>query len=322
MDDFLKAIISFPKQLKPVFPLSQKIQARGKKPDGIIICGVGGSALAGETIKALIPELNIPVPIIVWKNYDLPYHFFRNPLLIFVSFSGNTEETISSFNKTKKYKLKAVITSGGRLQKLARKENCPLIIIPQEKLLSRQAVGYMLFAELKILKDFFPQIKIPNIKLDVYKSKVEGQKLARKINRKIPLIYASRQNYFLAHYWKVNFNETASLPAFCHFLPELSHNEIAGFSQKKVNKNFFAVFLIDRSDSDRIKKKSLVTQKFLKRKGVDSIIIKGKDSRVKNTFTSFVLSNWTSYWLAKLKKIDPNSGNRIIEEFKKMTAKT
>ena len=322
MDDFLKAIISFPKQLKPGFFLNQKIKTRGEKPDGIIICGVGGSALAGETIKALIPELNIPVPIVIWKNYDLPYHFFRNPLLIFVSFSGDTEETISSFIKAKKYKLRAVITTGGKLKKLAQKDKVPLIIIPKEGLFPRQAVGYMLFAELKILKNFFPQIKILNIKLDVYQSKTEGQKLARKINRKIPLIYSSKQNYSLAHYWKVNFNETVSIPAFCHFLPELSHNEIAGFSQKEVNKNFFVIFLMDPSDFDQIKKKATITQKFLKKKGVGSIIIKGKDSRIKNVLSSFILSNWTSYWLAKINKINLSAGNRVIEEFKKLMNKS
>ncbi len=321
MDKFLQAIINSPKQLSLVPFLGQKIKIPAGKPDGIIICGVGGSALAGETIEALIKELNIPVPIIIWKNYGLPYHFFKNPLLIFVSFSGNTEETISSFSRAKKYKLKAVITTGGRLGKLAQKENCPLIIIPKEKLLPRQAAGYMLFAELKILKNFFPQIKIPNIKLDVYKSKAESQKLARKINQKIPLIYASKQNYFLAHYWKVNFNETAGIPAFCHFLPELNHNEIAGFSQKEFNKNFFVIFLMDPSDPDQIKKKALVTQKFLKRKGVESIIIKGIGNRIKNVFSSFILSNWTSYWLAKLNKTNPDSGNKVIEEFKKLMAK-
>ena len=121
MEKFLKAIIDFPKQLKFRPSLIQKGQIQKWKPDGIIILGMGGSALPGETIKDLIKEFNIPAPIVIWKSYGLPNHFFKNPLLIFTSFSGNTEETIDAYLKAKTYNLKAIVAGGGKLEKIARK---------------------------------------------------------------------------------------------------------------------------------------------------------------------------------------------------------
>jgi len=325
MDNFLKAIVDFPKQLefKPVIIQGDEIHKW--KPDGIIIFGMGGSALPGESVKALSKELNIPAPIVIWKNYGMPNHFFKNPLLIFTSFSGNTEETIDAYLKTpeqsrraKTYNLKAVVAGGGKLEKMAKKNKTPLILIPQDNLAPRQAIGYVIFAQLKILKGIFPKVRVPAVKLDVKKLENQGRLLAQSIGGKIPLIYASKQNLFLADYWKVNFNETNGIPSFCNFLPEIDHNEIAGFSSKTFNKNFFAIFLIDKSDDSRIQKRALITKKLFEENGLESIILQEKNDRVKNAFSLFVLSDWTSYYLAKLKKTDPLSGIQIIEQFKKM----
>lgn len=344
MDKLLKAIIDFPKQLKFKPFLIQRGEIKKWRPDGIIIFGMGGSALPGETVKGLSNEFNIPAPIVIWKNYGLPNHFFKNPLLIFTSFSGNTEETIDALvrtnpfgklrvspepfgtelmaevqsRRTKKYGSKVVITSGGKLEKMAKKSNVPMVLVPHDSLTPRQAVGYMVFAQLKILKEIFPKVKIPDIKFNARQFENEGRKLAEAIGDKIPLIYASKQNLFLANYWKVNFNETNGVPSFCNFLPEIDHNEIAGFARKNLNKNFFAVFLINKSDDAEIKNRALFTQKFFKDKGLESIILQEKNDRVKNAFSLFVLSDWTSYYLVKLRKINPSAGTQTIEQFKKM----
>ncbi|MBL7124463.1 MAG: SIS domain-containing protein, partial [Actinobacteria bacterium] len=68
---------------------------KGKKFEGIAFLGMGGSGFAGDIIKALIKDdINIPVEIV--KGYRLPSFVKSGWLVVPVSYSGNTEETISA----------------------------------------------------------------------------------------------------------------------------------------------------------------------------------------------------------------------------------
>ncbi|MDD3102079.1 MAG: SIS domain-containing protein, partial [Patescibacteria group bacterium] len=92
----------------------------------IIICGMGGSAIGGELAKDLVQN-KITVPIIINRDFNLPILVDEKSLVILVSYSGNTQETINCFKQSLKTKAKKfVITGGGELEKMAKKENCPI----------------------------------------------------------------------------------------------------------------------------------------------------------------------------------------------------
>ena len=60
----------------------------------VVVCGLGGSALPSEVLMdAFSDELTSPMR--VWRTYGLPPGVDADTLLIFSSFSGNTEETLS-----------------------------------------------------------------------------------------------------------------------------------------------------------------------------------------------------------------------------------
>jgi glucose-6-phosphate isomerase len=44
----------------------------GKKPDGIVVIGMGGSGLAGDLLVHFSHSLKLPVPVVVWKDYGIP----------------------------------------------------------------------------------------------------------------------------------------------------------------------------------------------------------------------------------------------------------
>ena len=50
-------------------------------------------------------------------------------------------------------------------------------------------------------------------------------KLAKKIFKKIPIIYTSRRFREVGWIWKNSLNETAKILAICNYFPELNHNE-------------------------------------------------------------------------------------------------
>ena len=94
---------------------------KNSRPDGIVILGMGGSGLAGEILRHAQGELGLKLPVIIWKDYHLPKVLWsaKRPLYIFVSFSGNTEETVSGLEtllKTKPRLAAAIITTGGKLK--------------------------------------------------------------------------------------------------------------------------------------------------------------------------------------------------------------
>ena len=93
-----------------------------------VVCGMGGSELSAELLQIFCPG----VPVIKWRDYDLPPpDVTRDALIIASSYSGNTEETISAFHEARKRELPlAAIAVGGELLEQARRHAVPYIQLP------------------------------------------------------------------------------------------------------------------------------------------------------------------------------------------------
>ena len=101
MRSYLEQILDFPKQfgLENLRLLNASRLKSGREPDGLIFVGMGGSGLPATLFSGLREYANLRLPIVVWKSYGLPEHSFKNPLYIFISFSGNTAETLSGLRR-------------------------------------------------------------------------------------------------------------------------------------------------------------------------------------------------------------------------------
>lgn len=321
LEDIIK---NFPKQLE----YQSEIQNTGgfKKRDKFIVCGMGGSNLAAGIIKSWEPKLDI----IIHRDYGLPAMEetrLKDYLIIASSYSGNTEETISAFQEALARKLSLiVIVAGGKLLELAQEHKTPYIQMPHIGNSPRFAIGYSIIATLKAMNEerIINNIngEVGSLNPDDYKQ--TGKELVEKLQNKIPLIYSSGPNAGLARYWKISFNETAKLPAFYNFLPELNHNEMAGFSSKifegKLNHKFAFVFLNDPDDEPQIQKRMSATQKIFKDRGftVLKTDVTGPSLWYKS-FTSILTAMWTSYYLTQYYGVDPEDIS-MIENFKKPLA--
>lgn len=313
-------ILSFPKQFEIGFKAAKEIKVLGdfKK---LLICGMGGSALPGEVLKIWLKEKEIKLPVEIHRNYNLPFNVDKKTLTIIISYSGNTEETLSAFKKAGREKLKLVaITSGGNLLKICKRSKVPLVVVPKSYP-PRLALGF-LFSSLmrvlknsKIIRDISREILSLESKIKLKKLEKEGKNLAKKLKQKIPLIYAPEKICVLAKIWKINFNETSKVPSFYNCFPELNHNEIAGF--ESLGKNFHIILFIDKSQNPKILKREILTAKILKEKAVKSsfVFLKGKEVLPK-IFSNVILGNWVSYYLALEHKKDPLE-EKLIAEFKK-----
>ncbi len=324
-----KVIMEIPKQFPAGLEAAKDIKIIGDY-NQLIFCGMGGSALPAAILKMLQRFYEWPIAIKIHRSYGLPGRISPRALVFIVSYSGNTEETISSYEEAKKRNLTIVgITTGGKLAKLYQKDKKPWVnplkcslYNEVKKIQPRSAVGYQFAAIAKILSNSNIIKDLDEDILEIsknLKSKIlekQGKNLAQKIKGKIPIIYASNKFKELAQIWKINFNENSKSPAFWNYFPEFNHNEMEGF--EKVQNNFHVIMLQDEKlDHIRVLKRMAVTAKLLKEKEIktNTINIRGKNLLIK-IFSNYIFSQWTSYYLALEYEIDP-SPVKTVEEFKK-----
>lgn len=287
------------------------------RPDGIVICGMGGSGIPGIIIESFSEEMNIPVPTIIVKDRKIPRLYFKNPFFIVVSFSGETMETLACLKQVLTIKSKsgaAVVTSGGKLKSFADKCGLPLVIFRAGDLTPREASGTMVHGIVKVLKAVFPPMKTSPLKgFEPLRLKSFGKQLARKAKDRNILIYTDHSFAHLGYIWKTNLNETAKIPAFTNNYPELNHNEIAGFEKAK---GAWAIFWLKEKSSAVLNEKIKIISKIIgNRVKSFEVPIEGRNVQEK-TWNSIVLSHWVSLNLAKLNKVDPRK-TKIIDKLKK-----
>lgn len=233
-----------------------------------IFCGMGGSIASAEIVSMLWPEINT----YIHRAFGLP--FWAEPsrsLAICISWSGNTEETISSLHQAIEKEIPAVaIATGGQLAQIATENNIPLITLPNpDQLPPRLGVGRMGATLLTLL------FKTGNIRLNPSEATLSNAPpnplFFARIGAKTPLIYSSYRWRYLANFWKILFNENAKIHAFYNYLPGAVHNEIAGFAQRK--ENFFPIVIRDAEDDPRDIEKLDKFISFLKEEKIDREVV-------------------------------------------------
>ena len=323
-------ILDFSKQFQVGVRAAQNVYLKSaiKRPENIIICGMGGSALPGD-ILAVIKE-----DIFVHKSYGLPAQAGNKSLIICISYSGNTEETLSAFSETVSRKLPAIaITSGGKLAELCQRNKVPLAIIPPPFIPPRLALGTQFAALLQILinHNLLPESYTKEIlkigkNLSPKSLENQGKRLSKKIFEKIPIIYTSKRFRKIGLIWKNSLNETAKILAIFNYFPELSHNETVCFwkiNERQIsNKKLLVLILRDRQDHSRILTQMKISKDIINKEGVnvEFIDIKGK-TVLEKIFSTAILGFWTSYYLALLYNTDPTPV-KTIDELKQRLSKT
>ncbi|MEK7630025.1 MAG: SIS domain-containing protein [Patescibacteria group bacterium] len=321
MVNYLTNIRLFNKQLDTTNTRLYNAKKVSYKPDGIIVTGMGGSGLPGNLLTLLKKEIGLKLPIIVWKNFGLPETNFKRPFFVFISFSGNTEETLSGLNellrKTKK-PLIGVVTTGGKLKKIAERFRLPLALFSPQNLTPREAIGYNYYSLIKLLKVYLPALKVTVLASQIKPNRFEkiGLSLAKQIKNKTVFVYTDYSNLYLGYFWKNILIETAKHFTVFSFLPEGAHNEIVAFENKK---SIFPIFLLDSSSKKPVLKKTENYQKVLRMNKIPfaSLKLAGKN-REEKIWNSIILSHFTAFYLSKLNKVDPRE-TKFIDQLKKLT---
>lgn len=306
----------FPQQIKEAYHLGDSIRV-DKPVNKILLIGMGGSVIGGKLLK---DYLDLPLPVETCHDYDIPAWVDDSTLVIATSYSGNTEETISSYRKARrKNAFIIVLTSGGRLLKMAQMAKQQVVLLP-EHLQPRNAVAYTFFPILSILEN----AKLIPGQASMVKKVVDALKkpgfekvakgLVEKLYNKVPLIYASQQFSGVAYRWKTQFNENSKIMAFYHTFPELDHNAITGFEH--VVGHFEVIMLKSNLDTPRMQKKMTITEKMIRERCDLTVLNMKGEHHLVQMFTAIYIGDLASYFLALRYKVDP-SPVELVERLKK-----
>ena len=335
-----QVIIDSANQLKEGLALAESVKVKGpslpvppgrngvraSKFENVIICGMGGSTLPADLLKAF---LKTSIPVYIHKDYGLPSIASKRSLVVCISYSGNTEETLSALEEALEKKLSIFgVSAGGALEQQCKDHDIPFAKIPSG-IQPRSAIGYIfgalvkILANAKITEDISGELLNISETLPALNNKLEaqGKELAKKVAAKIPIIYASNTFKEVAQIWKIKFNENAKIPSFSNYFPELNHNEMVGFSTPERNNNFHVIILKNDRDHPRTVKRIELFAALANTKGIASDIIETENgSLLFKCFALLLLGDWVSYYTALENNVDPTPV-AMVEEFKEQMNK-
>ncbi|MEX1249328.1 MAG: bifunctional phosphoglucose/phosphomannose isomerase [Acidimicrobiia bacterium] len=234
--------------------------------EDFVIAGMGGSGIAGDYVAAVTDQTTVRAA--GHKDYaPLPGWVSRiSPLVIGVSYSGNTEETLSVVDEAKSAGLPIVaITTGGALKERAAGSGWPTIDIPSG-LQPRAALGYLFGATLRVVgassgvSDFVDDLNeaagvADEITTEGSTAWQSAEQIAAELADRASIIYGGGTiSGTAAQRWKTQINENAKMPAWWSVLPELDHNEIVSWEtlQQMTLEKVAIVGLSDASDAARV----------------------------------------------------------------------
>jgi len=311
-------------------------------PDGLVVCGMGGSAIGADLILASLPELRVPAAVV--RGYVLPGWVTSRTLVVAASYSGGTEETLSCLDDALARGCSPVcITSGGRLAELAERYGLLLLRVPGGQQ-PRAALGSLAAPLLALLEavglcaDQRPAVEEtvallrrgndelgpaapeedagsgPQPALPVRSLAKSLAKLA--LGRQV-VVYGTGSTVAVARRWKGQVNENAKAPAYWNELPESDHNEIMAWaSLPQVSAGTLAVFLNDAELDPRLLLCAELTAAVLDEHlvTVEHVWAHGA-SRLARLFSLVQIGDYASFYLALLYGVDPTPVE-AIESFK------
>ena len=331
----LKVQMSMPEACVNALKLAEKFLEREnvldyleEAPSSLVFTGMGGSAIGGEIIQDWLLDSS-PIPIHVSRGYRLPASIDKKSLVFAVSYSGDTEETLSSFLDALSRGCRVIaLTSGGSLKEMSSKHRVPCLTVPvglapRASLpylffplvltLSRLAVAWGLDPKLKSLKEELEEVpKIlerlrDEVAPEIPQMDNPAKRLALDLLHTIPVIYASSEYGGVARRMKTQFNENSKVPAYTAVFPEAFHNEVMGYEGSKELFRSLSVILLRGRDEDQRSRVKMEAMKGLiegKVRILREVWAKG-ETRLAKIFSTLYLGDVTSVYLAVLYGVDP-----------------
>lgn len=305
-------VLEFPAQLKEAMAIASGFEGKLTRDfDNVIICGLGGSGIGGTILSQLLSQESSK-PILSSKDYTIPSFVGPNTLVIACSYSGNTEETLEALDSAIEAQAQiACITSGGRLLKMAKMKNWPVIQIPSGYP-PRSAFGFSLVQLLKFAssfgltgKDWVSEVElgVQRLESELTEIQTQAKEIASSLVGKTPIIYSSNWLEGIGTRWRQQINENAKMLCWHHYYPEMNHNELVGWRTK--DESLAVVMLKSNFDHKRVAKRMELSEEIYSKYTPHIFTVQAKgDTKIEQALYLIHLGDWTSVYMADIREID------------------
>jgi glucose/mannose-6-phosphate isomerase len=230
-------------QARAALAAAEAVPLEGPQPRSVVVAGMGGSGIAGDVLGALA-FFHSPVPVASVKGDRLPGWVGPSTLLLAVSYSGGTDETLAAVEEGVAAGARLVaVCSGGRLEELARQHGATAILIepgrmPRAALWSLAVPVCMAASAVGVVEPISEQVRAAADALDdeagllspgVPTESNPAKQAALRLLGKLPVIWGTGQlGAVAATRLRTQCNENAKITATSAPFPESNHNDVMG----------------------------------------------------------------------------------------------
>lgn len=320
----LGQMTSFPSQLTSSLRVDRR---RDLEAETVVVGGLGGSAMGGDVLAEYM-AMNSSAPTFVVRDTILPRWADERTLVVLMSYSGNTRETLSMYGSARERGCPmVVITSGGRLLEMAGQDGQDVVQVPSG-LQPRAALGHLLGSAACIVEStglapmasdiraFVPSLEA--LMQDLLPTSPQMHNAAKRIAMSlvgsIPFVYAPRPLRSAATRWQTQINENSKMLCLSGEVPEMGHNQIVGWVDGVGVHVGRPVMLLPRSGRCTSADLMRTIIDMLAEHGIDAVVAELEGSTpLESALHGIMLGDFVSYYLAILRGVDPTPVPSITE---------
>lgn len=337
----LGSVEVLPEQIQDAWDSTKDLTFPAEYSDvkNIVVSGMGGSNLGSLVIKRLFKD-ELTLPLEIYPHYHLPGYVNSDTLVLLSSYSGTTEETLEAAEQAISLGAKiAVITGGGPLADLAKKNNWPMYLInakfnPSNQ--PRMAIGYAVFGQLSMFAkmglinisdsevlNLVDKLKVLVKNLGPENEHSPAKLLAFSAFDKHTIFVAAEHLIGSAHVINNQFNENAKALTSEWHLPEFNHHYMEALSFPKLAKETTIFFLFNSPlYHERVQKRVLLTKELLEQKGYEVQLIQASaPTKLEQVFEIIQLGEFVASYLPVIYGIEDPGPVPNVAWFKNEMAK-
>jgi len=332
----LRVLERFPEDCRSAIKRAKKVSLEGvsgKRFNKVVFAGVGGSSIGGKLVIDWLRR-ECAAPLVLSRGYHLPAFVDDETLVFTVSYSGNTEETLSMLAEALSAGAPTItVTSGGTMRDIAMEKGLPLISLPGGYR-PRAAISHQFFSlatamhEIGLMGPSWGEVPEALSTLEAIRDEVSmdvpmeinlAKKIALRLLDKIPMVYGSSLLEGVAYRWGSQLNENGKIPSGWGSFPEAFHNAVLGSEwHSEALSSLALLFLRDNGDDEGMKMKIERFKELFAPKVGDIIELEARGSgRLARILSLVYIGDYVSTYLGLLYGHDPSS-NFSIDKLKQV----
>ena len=317
-------------------------------PRSVVVLGMGGSGVAGDVLAAVAGP-TCPVPVLTHKGFGLPTWVGAADLVVAVSCSGTTEETLSTLDEAVRRgcRLLVVGAPGSPLEQLASRGRALFVPVnaqgrqPRASVFSLSTPLVVAGDALGLLSCSAEEVEATAVLLEQLATRNRpaaetvlnpAKTLALGLAGTLPVVWgSSRLTGVAAYRFACQLNENSKTPAAWGELPEAGHNQVVAFDGPFAPgpKDIFAdpfeddlpertrlhlVLLRDTEEHPAVARRAVVVRDLARQRGLDvSELVAEGLSPFQRLASLIALGDWATTYLALLQGDDPTPVEAITE---------